>query len=149
MAHISRRDFLKLSSLTLKGLAFSPFLPNSGMFDDAQQVRVATNSVSVFSAANDQSLIVSQRFRDELVNIYEEVNSGTPTYNPIWYRVWSGYLHRARPYVDIDATGYGKTESRFDGGIHAASGRRNAVSPCGFQRERVPGCYLCAAWVGR
>jgi len=96
MSHLSRRDFLKLSSLTLAGVAFSPFLPGLGTFDVAEQVRVAINSVSVFSAPNDQSLIVGQRFRDELVNIYEEVNSGTPTYNPIWYRVWGGYLHRAR-----------------------------------------------------
>jgi len=96
MIHLSRRDFLKLSASTLTGLAFSPFLPGLGIFDDAELVRVATRSVSVFSAPNDQSLIVGQWFRDELVNIYEEVNSGTPVYNPIWYRVWGGYMHRAR-----------------------------------------------------
>lgn len=96
MALISRRDFLKLGSLSLTGLVFSPFLPNLGRFDDIEQARVTTNSVSVFQAPNDQSLIVGQWFRDELVNIYEEVNSGTPAYNPIWYRVWGGYVHRAR-----------------------------------------------------
>lgn len=96
MTHLSRRDFLKLSASTLTGLAFSPFTPALGTFDDKEQVRVATRSVSIFSKPNDQSLIVGQHFRDELVNIYEEVNSGTPTYNPIWYRVWGGYMHRAR-----------------------------------------------------
>ena len=96
MTHLSRRDFLKLSASTFAGLAFSPFLPDLETFDDAEQVRVAISSVSVYSAPNDQSWIVSQRFRDELVNIYEEVNSGTPTYNPIWYRVWGGYMHRSR-----------------------------------------------------
>ncbi len=96
MAHFSRRDFLKLSASTLTGLAFSPFLPELERFNDISQVRVATSSVSVFSAPNDQSQIVGQWFRDELVNVYEEVNSGTPTYNPIWYRVWGGYMHRAR-----------------------------------------------------
>ncbi len=96
MSHLSRRDFFKLSASTFAGLAFSPFLPDLETFDDAEQVRVTTSSVSVFSASNDQSLIVGQRFRDELVNIYEEVNSGTPVYNPIWYRVWGGYMHRAR-----------------------------------------------------
>jgi lipoprotein-anchoring transpeptidase ErfK/SrfK len=35
-------------------------------------------------------------FRDQLLNVYEEVNSGTPGYNPIWYRVWGGFVHRAR-----------------------------------------------------
>ena len=96
MNPISRRDFLKLSASTFASLAFSPFLPGLGTFEDTEQVRVTTSSVSVFSASNDQSLIVGQRFRDELVNIYEEVNSGTPVYNPIWYRVWGGYMHRAR-----------------------------------------------------
>jgi hypothetical protein len=37
-----------------------------------------------------------QRFRDELVNVYEEVDTGTPAYNPIWYRTWGGYVHRGR-----------------------------------------------------
>ncbi len=96
MNPISRRDFLKLSTSTFASLAFSPFLPGFGTFEDTEQVRVTTNSVSVFSAPNDQSLIVGQWFRDELVNIYEEINSGTPVYNPIWYRVWGGFMHRAR-----------------------------------------------------
>lgn len=94
MTHLSRRDFLRLSASTLAGLALSPFLPGWGSFDDAEQVRVTTKSVSVYKAPNDQSLIVGQRFRDELVNVYKEVDAGTPTYNPIWYRVWGGYMHR-------------------------------------------------------
>src|SRR3989304_8484778 len=96
MTHLSRRDFLKLSASTFAGLAFSPFLPGLGAFDDAGQGSGATSSVSVYSAPNDQSQIVGQWFRDELVNIYEEVNAGAPAYNPIWYRVWGGYVHRGR-----------------------------------------------------
>lgn len=96
MSQVSRRDFLKLSASGLAVMGFSPFLPHLGTFDDAQQVRVATKSVSVFSAPNDQSGILMQRYRDELVNIYEEVKTEAPAYNPIWYRVWGGYMHRAR-----------------------------------------------------
>lgn len=96
MAYLSRRDFLKLSTSAFTSLGLSPFLPGFGTFDDSLQVRVATKSVSVYRAPNDQSQIVGQWFRDELVNIYEEVDSGTPTYNPIWYRVWGGYMHRGR-----------------------------------------------------
>ncbi len=96
MAHLSRRDFLKLSASTIASMVSSPFLSSFGTFDDSLQVRVATKSVSVYSEPNDQSLIVGQHLRDELVNIYEEVNSGTPAYNPIWYRVWGGYMHRGR-----------------------------------------------------
>jgi hypothetical protein len=94
MPKISRRDFLHLSTSALAGVAFSPFAPLAS-FDDAQQVRVATKSVSVYSKPNDQSMIVGQKFRDELVNVYKEVDAGIPTYNPIWYRVWGGYMHRA------------------------------------------------------
>jgi lipoprotein-anchoring transpeptidase ErfK/SrfK len=82
--------------LTLGGVALSPFMWQRGKFDDGDVVRVATKSVSVYSAPNDQSRIVGQHFRDELVNIYKEVNSGSPGYNPIWYRVWGGYMHRGR-----------------------------------------------------
>ena len=96
MSQVSRRDFLKLSASGLVGMGFSPFLPHLGTFDDAQQVRVSTKAVSVFSAPNDQSGILMQRYRDELVNIYEEVDTGAPAYNPIWYQVWGGYMHRAR-----------------------------------------------------
>jgi len=96
MSQISRCDFLKLSASGFLGLGFSPFLPSLGTFEDSPQVRVASKSVSVYSGPSDQTSIVSQRFRDELVNIYEEVNGGAPVYNPIWYRVWGGYIHRGR-----------------------------------------------------
>lgn len=96
MTYLTRRDFLKFSASTFASLAFSPFLPGPGSFDDAEQVRVATNSISVYSEPTDQSLIVRQHFRDELINIYGEVDSGTPSYNPIWYRVWGGYIHRGQ-----------------------------------------------------
>lgn len=96
MAHLSRRDFLKLSASTFTGFISFPFLPGLETFNDSLQVRVATKSVSIHSAPDDQSRIVAQRLRDELVNIYEEVDAGDPTYNPISYRVWGGYMHRGR-----------------------------------------------------
>lgn len=96
MSLISRREFLKLSTSAFAGLALSPFLPGLGTFDDSLQVRVAAKSISVHSAPNDQSRITMQRFRDELVNVYEEVDAGDPVYNPVWYRTWGGYVHRAR-----------------------------------------------------
>ena len=89
----SRRDFLKLSSLGLGGLAFSR-LPDG--FFDTEIVRVAASSVSVHSQPDDQSRITGQYFRDEIVNVYQQVQAATPAYNPIWYRVWGGYIHRAR-----------------------------------------------------
>ena len=96
MTKISRRDFLKLGGVSLGSLAFKPSLNNLFDFDDSNMVRVATTSVSVHSEPDDQSRIVSTWMRDELVHIYGEVTAPTPTYNPVWYRVWGGYMHRAR-----------------------------------------------------
>jgi hypothetical protein len=95
MKLISRRDFLKLSSLALSGLAFTPFLPQITEFNDEDLVRVGTKSVSVYSKPYDTSDIVATWRQDEVVNIYEVITAETPSYNPIWYRVWGGYMHRA------------------------------------------------------
>ncbi len=93
---ISRREFLKVTASGFARLGVPPFLSTLGTFDDSQQVRVASKSVSVYRAPSDQSQVIRQWFRDELVNIYEEVDAGNPNYNPIWYRVWGGYMHRGR-----------------------------------------------------
>ena len=96
MSKLSRRDFLKMSSLALGGLAFSPFKPDSIDFDDSTVVRVATNSVSVYSGPSDKNRITGTWFRDELVHVYDEVVADEPENNPVWFRVWGGYLHRSR-----------------------------------------------------
>ncbi len=96
MNPISRRDFLKLGGLALSSLAVTTVLPDFKEFEDIELVRVATHSVSVYKEPNDESLIVATWPRDALVNVYETVDSGTPEYNPIWYRVFGGYMHRAR-----------------------------------------------------
>jgi hypothetical protein len=98
---ISRRDFLKLSGGTLGSLALAPFLPPLDEFTDGTVIRITSNGleekgIPVYSEPTDQSTIVRTVYRDNLLNVYEEVNSGTPGYNPIWYRVWGGYVHRAR-----------------------------------------------------
>jgi hypothetical protein len=96
MRSLSRRDFLKLSTSGLLGLGLSPIFRVPGTFNDSTQVRVATKSVSVYHKPTDRSAVMHQLFRDEVVNIYEEVDGGEPVYNPIWYRVWGGFAHRGR-----------------------------------------------------
>ena len=96
MSSLSRRDFLKLGGLSLGSLPFSPSLRNLFDFDDSNLVRVATASVSVYRKPTDQSSIVSTWYRDELLHVYGEVKVNEPDHNPIWYRVWGGYIHRAR-----------------------------------------------------
>jgi len=95
MVKLSRRDILKLGGLSLGSLAFTPSLSAELSFDDSNLVRVATNSVSVHSQPNDESRIVSTWYRDELVHVYDEIVADGPSYNPVWYRVWGGYMHRA------------------------------------------------------
>lgn len=96
MKSISRRDFLKLGGLALSGLAFTPFLPELTGFDDIELIRVAYDLISVYKEPDDRSRIVATWPRDSLVNVYETVRAETPGYNPIWYRVFGGYMHRAR-----------------------------------------------------
>ncbi|MBM3180373.1 MAG: L,D-transpeptidase [Chloroflexi bacterium] len=95
-SQFSRRDFLKLGGLTLGGLAFSPFLPGLTSFDDSFVVRIATAEMPVRKEPTDKSRIELTRYRDELVHIYGEVTAEEPLHNPVWYRVWGGYLHRGR-----------------------------------------------------
>ncbi|HLO15756.1 MAG TPA: L,D-transpeptidase [Anaerolineales bacterium] len=92
---LSRRDFLKLGGLGLGTLAFSPSLQKFNSFDDSSLVRVANKSVSVYSRPTDKSSIVSTWYRDELLHTYGEVTVDEPAHNPVWYRVWGGYVHRS------------------------------------------------------
>ncbi len=92
----TRRDFLKYSALGLGSLAFRPLFGQGEDPDYGDIARVATRSVSVYSKPNDKSKILYQRTRDELINIYEEVISPDgPGWNPVWYRVWRGFVHSA------------------------------------------------------
>jgi L,D-transpeptidase-like protein len=98
-SRFSRRDFLKLGGLSLASLAFDRFAPRFGNFDDSNVVRVATASVSVYNIPSDdlkKATITGTWYKDDLVHVYEEVVAEEPKVNPIWYRVWGGYVHRAR-----------------------------------------------------
>ncbi len=106
MSALSRRDFLKLGLLTLGSLAFrqlplgsrsawQPFL-GEDWFEDGELVRVASSSVSVYEKPSDTSRVVTTWPRDAILHVYDTVTADTPAYNPVWYRVWGGYVHRAR-----------------------------------------------------
>ena len=93
----TRRDFLKLSAVTLSAITTQAFRPFFG-FESEQKsnllARIARDSVSVHSQPNDESTILYQRYRDEIVNVYDEIISDFgPGYNPLWYKVWGGYIH--------------------------------------------------------
>ncbi len=91
---MSRREFLKLAGVSAASLAFRPLLTPASLQDTGDMIRVAIHSVSVYSQPSDKSTILFQRYRDDLVHVYGEVVSEDgPVYNPLWYRVWGGYIH--------------------------------------------------------
>ena len=100
---ITRRDFLKLglvSLASLGSLAFNRFPITSDDYAYPSGVvgRVAvSNKITVYAQPNWDSRVVGyMNLKDELVNIYYEVTPDTgPAYNPLWYRVWGGFIHSA------------------------------------------------------
>lgn len=103
--NLSRRDFLKLGSLSLAGLAFGRFTPNAPLsaadftvFDDSDIIRIAGSSktISINTLPSFKSAIYRWCDRDELLHVYQEVVADEPKFNPVWYRVWGGYIHRDR-----------------------------------------------------
>lgn len=98
--HLSRRDFLRLSALTLTGLALKPAFNFAELEDSGPLIRIAIDSVkslSVYSRPDEESPIKFQRYRDEILPVYYEVLSDKkPEYNKLWYRVWGGYIHSAQ-----------------------------------------------------
>ena len=98
--NISRRDFLKLTGLTLSSLAFKPSFDYSEFEDSGPLIRVAidaSKTLSVYSRPDEESEIKFQRYRDEILPVYYEVISDKkPIYNPLWYRVWGGFIHCAQ-----------------------------------------------------
>ncbi len=95
---LSRRDFLKLSALSLSGIGFTPVFPRKPEWDQGMLARVATKQVDIRSKPSDTAPIVGNRFRDQIIHVYDQVNpkDAPQFYNTLWYRVWGGYVHSAR-----------------------------------------------------
>jgi len=101
----SRRDFIKIAGLSLGSLAFSPVFPRESVRDIGKLARVAVSQVDVRLNPNDKSAIVGNRFRDQLIHIYEEFHppDAPEFYNTLWYRVWGGFMHSAHlQIVDVN-----------------------------------------------
>ncbi len=106
---LSRREFLQLAGAALGGLALGwlrfanrerPFIPDFPQPPDHPQgllVRVAGRQVDVRARPDDQAPIVGNRFRDQVLHVYEVIRppNAPQFYNPVWYRVWGGYMHSA------------------------------------------------------
>lgn len=85
-----------MGGMAVAGIALGPVFPRLDEQDYGDIARITIQQVDVRSQPNDKSDIVGNRLRDQIVHIYEEVISPDgPAYNPLWYRVWGGYLHSA------------------------------------------------------
>ncbi|MEX2162042.1 MAG: L,D-transpeptidase [Anaerolineales bacterium] len=92
---LSRREFLKLSSLALAGLAARRF-PMSLVGSASSLGRVSYDSVSVFASPKLNLEPIGFHFRDELLDIAYSLNPLTgPAYNPLWHKIAEGYVHAA------------------------------------------------------
>ncbi len=93
--NLSRREFLKLGGLSLGTMAFTPFVPRNDNQDYGNIARVTINEVDVYAEPRDGAQIVGKRYRDQLVQIYYELEPPDAPifYNKLWYRVWGGYIH--------------------------------------------------------
>ena len=94
--NISRRSFLKLSGLALGTLAFTPVFPKEDEWGYGNIARIAVKEIDLYAEPRDDSSIIGKRYRDQIIHIYEEIIAPDgPAYNPLWYRVWGGFIHSA------------------------------------------------------
>ena len=97
----NRRDFLKtmgtgLAAFAIPSIGMLKAYQNQSLQSTVKLGRVTSSSISVYKEPSDTSQILFQRFQDDILNIYNTVESEDgPGYNPYWHRVWGGYVHSA------------------------------------------------------
>lgn len=96
---LSRRELLKLGVLSFGSLAFTPLqaiFPPEGRDDPIGVGRVTISKIGVYRRPALDSEKREERFRDQLISLYEElISPAGPPLNPKWYRVDRGYIHSA------------------------------------------------------
>jgi lipoprotein-anchoring transpeptidase ErfK/SrfK len=118
-ANLSRRDFLKMSGLSLMGLAM-PSLPLHYFFDDifdSQQGRVTSNLLWTYDQPGFNSKQVKMFWRDLVIPITNvTVSDDQSAYNRVWYQIGDeGYAYSGNvqpvqtilntPTLDIPTSG--------------------------------------------
>lgn len=96
-SQINRRDFLKLGMLAFGNLAFRSYFKPDEQPNPDLWGRVTIEENDVYSEPRSEvPLNVGKRYRDQLVALYYAMDAPEdPAYNPVWYRVWGGYVHSA------------------------------------------------------
>jgi hypothetical protein len=80
---IDRREFLKASGFGLAALAMPRQFNPSPAAPISKLGRVTSESLSVYQDASDKSKILFQHFRDDILNIYQDVISEDGRLNPL------------------------------------------------------------------
>jgi hypothetical protein len=107
MKPLSRRDFLKLSGVSLAAFAAStgasPYRNPELKRAWSEGVsplgigRVAVDMVYLHAEPSSKSERTGRRYRDQLLTLYDEVTSQDgPPHNPRWYLVDGGFTHSGR-----------------------------------------------------
>jgi lipoprotein-anchoring transpeptidase ErfK/SrfK len=90
---ITRREFIKVLTLSSLSTAFSP-IPDETNPPFSGLGRVAVTYISIYSEPTFRARSIGNHFRDEIIPLVEEVVTDEgPVYNPIWYQTPHGYTH--------------------------------------------------------
>lgn len=106
MNNTSRRDFLKVSGLSLAALtvnlAFDGHLPiiepcpEEDWLLPEKKARITTKTIYTYTQPDFKSPRLGSLKRDQIVTIQEEVTAPNgPSHNPRWYQLEEGYIHSA------------------------------------------------------
>lgn len=92
-----RRKFIKWGTYAAGALTISPFSSHGDYLLKPRHFLVGKKEgVSIHKFPSDKSMIMYQRAFNDIINAYYDVVSEDgPAYNPLWYRVWGGYVHSA------------------------------------------------------
>lgn len=92
---ITRREFLKISACASLAAGLSPYFnfKHTALAKANLQGRI-TRDISVFDKPNANATTIDYIFRDDIFNIIEEITAlHGPAFNPVWYRIESGFIH--------------------------------------------------------
>ncbi|GAB4578268.1 MAG: hypothetical protein Fur0022_10020 [Anaerolineales bacterium] len=106
MVRLNRREWLKLSLLTLgsmAGLGFRKYLPEEDRIPMFGYGRVTADYIPMRAGAGSQYERVGWRKRDEIIPLLEQViDPASPAHNQRWYRVVGGFVYSA--YIQLVQT---------------------------------------------
>lgn len=92
---LSRREFLRRSCLGAAAAGCFPAADRLLENDSLPLGRITATSVQVWKKPGKDAEAAYSVQRDQLVQLYEPIEVDGYR-NPLWYRVWGGYVHSAR-----------------------------------------------------